>query len=105
MFWCRALYGCNNDQSTPELSNASQTEPKVVSKQGLYKHTTLPHLALLQLLPAIYGSDLDTDHVLVAVVRREVTHRLRLLDPRIPGDGVLDVVANDVKARLAVLKN
>jgi hypothetical protein len=56
-------------------------------------------------LPAIHSSNLNADHLLVAIVWREVTHGLCLLDPRVPGDCVLDVVADDIEAGLAVLED
>lgn len=72
---------------------------------ALDKHTTFEDLTLVQLLPSIHGTDLNADHILVAVLWRKVAHGLGLLDPGVPGDGVLDVVASDVEARLAIFKN
>jgi hypothetical protein len=74
-------------------------------QQALDQLTALPDLAFLQLLPAVHSANLDTDHGLVAVVWREVTHGLCLLDPRVPGDRVLDVVADDIEAGLAILED
>lgn len=72
---------------------------------ALDQHTALEHLTLLQLLPSVDSTDLNADHVLVAVVRCKVAHGLGLLDPRVPGDGVLDVIASDVEARLAIFQD
>jgi hypothetical protein len=72
---------------------------------ALDKHTTLEDLALVQLLPSIDSTNLNADHVLVSVLGRKVTSSLGLLDPRVPGNGVLDVVAGNVKAGLAILKH
>lgn len=63
----------------------------------------LEGIAAFELLPAIHGSYFDTDHLLVAVLRLEVTHALRLLDPWVPDDGVHEVVADDVQVWAAVL--
>ena len=75
------------------------------SQVALDQHATLEDLALLQLLPSVDSTDLNTDHVLVTVLWREVSCSLCLLDPRVPGDGVLDVVASDIEARLAILQD
>jgi hypothetical protein len=75
------------------------------SKQALDQLTTLPYLALLQLLPPVYSSNLDADHRLVAIVGREVAHGLGLLDPWVPGNRVPDIVADDIKAGLSVFKD
>jgi hypothetical protein len=88
----------------PRASNAAELEA-TRSKQALDQLATLPNLALLQLLPPLDRANLDADHVLVAVVGREVAHSLCLLDPRVPGDCVLDVVADDVEAGHAVLED
>jgi hypothetical protein len=74
-------------------------------KQALDQLTTLPYLALLQLLPAIHSSDLDADHGLVAIVGREVAHGLCLLDPWIPSNCIPDVVTNDIEAGLSILED
>ena len=72
---------------------------------ALHNHATLKRLTRLQLLPPINRTDLHTNHVLVSVLRLEVTHALRLLDPGIPDDAVFKIVADDVQARLAVLED
>jgi len=72
---------------------------------ALDKHTSLEYLTLLQLLPSVDSTDLNTDHVLVAIVGCEIAHGLRLLDPRVPCDGILDVVAGDIKAWLSILQD
>ena len=41
--------------------------------------------------------------MLVVVIGREVAHGLCLLDPGVPDDGVLEVVAHNIEAGLAVL--
>lgn len=74
-------------------------------EQALDQHTTLPNLTLVQLLPSVNRANLYTDHGLVAIIRREVAHRLGLLDPRVPSNSVLNIVADDVEARLTVLQN
>jgi hypothetical protein len=75
------------------------------SDQALNCLSTLKHLALLQLLPPLHSTHLDTDHLLVALIRRKVAHSLCLLDPRVPHNGVLQVVAHNVEAGRAVLDN
>ena len=71
---------------------------------ALDQHTALEYLALIQLLPSVNSTDFDADHVLVAIVWCKVAHGLGLLDPGVPSDRVLDVIASDVEARLAVLQ-
>ena len=56
----------------------------------------------LQLLPSIDGTRLHTDHVLVAVLRFKIADAVRLLDPRVPNDRILQIVANHIETRLAV---
>ncbi len=74
-------------------------------KQTLDQHASFPHLALLHFLPAIDGTNLDTDHVLVTIIWREVTHCLGFLDPWVPCNSVFDSVTNDIKAGFAVFQN
>lgn len=60
-------------------------------------------IARCERLPAIHSAYLHAQHILVAVLGLKITHTLRLLDPRIPHDGVTEVLANDIEARLPVL--
>lgn len=66
---------------------------------------TLERVARLKLLPPVHGADLNTDHVLVALVRLKVTNALCLLDPGVPHYGIYQVVTDYVKARLAILED
>ena len=72
---------------------------------ALHNHTTLESLARLQLLPTIHRTNLYADHVLVPVLWLKVTHSLCLLDPGIPHHAVLEIVADDDKAWLAILED
>ena len=69
---------------------------------ALDEHAALPDFALVQLCPAVDGANLNTHHVLVAVIGRKVAHGLGLFDPRIPGNGILDIVADDIETWLAI---
>lgn len=51
---------------------------------GLDALATLPGIASLQGLPSRHRSGLNTDHVLVSIIRAKVGHTLGLLDPRVP---------------------
>jgi hypothetical protein len=72
---------------------------------ALANHATLESVTRLKLLPSIDSADLDANELLVRVLGPEIGHGLRLLDPRVPHDGVFEVVADDVEARLAVLQH
>jgi hypothetical protein len=72
---------------------------------ALANHTTLEGVTRLKLLPPVHSTNLDTDELLVRILRPEIGRGLRLLDPRVPHNGVFEVVANDVEAGLAVLKH
>lgn len=56
----------------------------------------------LQLLPTIDGTRLHTDHILVAVLGLKIADAIRLLNPRVPDDGILQIVTNHIEPRLAV---
>ena len=56
----------------------------------------------LQLLPTVDGTRLHTDHVLVAVLGLKVADAVRLLNPGIPDDGVLQIVTNHIETWLAI---
>ena len=56
----------------------------------------------LQLLPTIDGTRLHTDHILVAVLGLKIADAIRLLDPRVPDDRILQIVTNHIETRLAV---
>lgn len=71
---------------------------------ALRNHTTLKCLASLQLLPSIDRTNLHTDEPLVRILRPKVGGGLRLLNPRVPDNGVFEVVADDVEEGFAVLQ-
>jgi len=75
------------------------------SKVALSDHTTLEGLTSLQLLPSIDGTDLHANKSLVRILGPEVGGSLGLCDPRVPYDGVFEVVAGDVEEGLAVLQH
>lgn len=72
---------------------------------ALDNHAALEGLAGLQLLPSIDSAHLHADEPLVRILRPEVGGSLGLCDPRVPHDGVFEVVAGDVKEGLAVLQH
>ena len=72
---------------------------------ALHNLPALKRIPRLQLLPPIHSPNLHTDHILIPIVRLEVRHALRLLDPRIPYHAVGEVVALDIESRLAVLED
>jgi hypothetical protein len=72
---------------------------------ALRNHTTLESLTTLKLLPSVHSTDLNADELLVRILRPEISHGLRFLDPRVPHDGVFEVVADDIEAGLAVLQH
>ena len=75
------------------------------SKVALCNHATLKGLAGLQLLPSIDSADLHADKSLVSILGPEVGGSLGLRDPRVPHDGVFEIVAGDVEEGLAVLQH
>lgn len=72
---------------------------------ALGDHATLEGLASLQLLPSVNGADFHADESLVCILWPEVGGSLGLCDPRVPHDGVFEVVAGDVEEGLAVLQH
>lgn len=57
----------------------------------------------LQCLPPLHAARLDADHVLVAVLGREVTNSSGLLGPWVPHHEVGEIVADDRVDGLAAL--
>ena len=72
---------------------------------ALSNHAALEGLAGLQLLPSVDSADLHADESLVRILRPEISGGLGLCDPRVPHDGVFEVVAGDVEEGLAVLQH
>jgi len=72
---------------------------------ALSDHAALEGVTRLKLLPSVHCAHFNADELLVRVLRPEVGHGLRLFDPRVPYNGVFEVVADDIEARLAVLKH
>jgi hypothetical protein len=62
------------------------------SQMALANHTTLEGVTRLKLLPPVHSTNLDTDELLVRILRPEIGRSLRLLDPRVPHNGVFEVV-------------
>lgn len=52
--------------------------------------------------PAIDSASLDTNHLLVAILGLKVGNGFSAFSPRVPDDGVLHVVSDDIEARLVV---
>ena len=63
----------------------------------------LKRVATLQLLPPIHRAHLDTNHILIPILRLEIAHALCLLGPGIPDDAIDEVVTLDIEPRLTVL--
>ena len=72
---------------------------------ALGNHAALEGLASLQFLPSVDCADLHADESLVCILRPEVGGSLGLRDPRVPHDGVFEIVAGDVEEGLAVLQH
>jgi len=89
------------------LLSGSCSIPDILSrsKVALGDHAALEGLASLQLLPSVDSADLDADESLVCILGPEVGGSLGLCDPRVPDDGVFEVVAGDVEEGLAVLQH
>ncbi len=64
---------------------------------------TLKSVALFQLLPAANTAGLDANHILPAILGLKVAHGGRLVDPRVPHNHVLEVVADEAEALPATL--
>ena len=69
---------------------------------ALEELTALPTILGLKCNPTIDSTGFNTDHVLVSILGIEITNSLSLLLPRVPDDRVLEVVSDDVEARLVV---
>jgi hypothetical protein len=89
------------------LLSGSCSIPDILSrsKVALGDHAALKGLASLQLLPSVDSANLDADEPLVRILGPEVGGGLGLCDPRVPHDGVFEVVAGDVEEGLAVLQH
>lgn len=72
---------------------------------ALNNHAALERVTRVQLLPPIDRTHFHTHHVLVPVLRLEVSHAFCLLDPRVPDYGVDQVVADHIESWLAVLQD
>lgn len=64
--------------------------------------TSLETVLSLKGDPAIDSASLDTDHLLVAVLGFKVGNGFGAFSPRVPDDGVLHVVSDDVQTGLVV---
>jgi hypothetical protein len=64
--------------------------------------TSLEAILSLKGDPAVYSASLDTDHLLVAVLGLKVSNGLSTLSPRVPDNGILHVVSDDVETGLVV---
>jgi hypothetical protein len=67
--------------------------------------TSLETVLSLKSNPAVDCTSLDTNHLLVAVLGLEVGNGFGAFSPRVPDDGVLHVVSDDIQARLIVDKD
>lgn len=62
---------------------------------------SLERIASLQLLPALDTAGLNANHVLPAILGGEILGGGRLVDPGVPYDDLVEVVADDAEDRLA----
>ena len=100
------IYSCPHDPCpSPERQFVPFLIMSARSKVALGNHAALEGLASLQLLPAVHRANLHTDEPLVCILRPEVGGSLGLRDPRVPHDGVFEVVTDDVEEGLAVLQH
>lgn len=74
-------------------------------QQALHDLSTLPSLTTLKLDPAVHGTNLNAQHLLVTILWLKITHALCLLDPRVPDDGVGQIVTDDVESWLSAFEN
>lgn len=79
------------------------TRGSLTPSQGQDRLRALEGVARLQCLPALHAARLDADHVLVAVLGREVADPSSLLGPRVPHHEVAQVVTDDREDGLAAL--
>ncbi|KAI6756616.1 hypothetical protein HG530_011214 [Fusarium avenaceum] len=54
-------------------------------------------VTLVKLLPALDGTGLNTEHVLPAILGRKVLDAGRLIDPRVPDNNLVEVVADNAE--------
>lgn len=64
--------------------------------------TSFKAILCLKRNPAIDRASLNADHLLPAVLGLKVGNSLRALLPRVPDNGVVDVISDDVETRLVV---
>lgn len=62
---------------------------------------TFKSITLLQPLPPHDATSFDADHSLITVLGFKVAHASGLVNPRVPYDSVVQVIANDTEAGLA----
>jgi hypothetical protein len=67
--------------------------------------TSLEGLSTFQFLPSANLSRLDTYHLLEAILRLKITHRLCLLGPWIPDHYIVQIVSNNFKNLLSTFTN
>lgn len=64
--------------------------------------TGLKAVLSLKSNPAVDSASLDTNHLLVAILGLKVGNGFGAFSPRVPDDGVLHVVSDDIEAGLVV---
>jgi len=64
--------------------------------------TSLKAILSLKSNPAVDSASLDTNHLLVAILGLKVGNGFGAFSPRVPDDGVLHVVSDDIEAGLVV---
>jgi hypothetical protein len=67
--------------------------------------TSLKAILGLKSDPAIDSTSLNTDHLLVTILGLEVSDGFGTFSPRVPDDGVLHVVSDDIETGLVVDEN
>jgi len=71
------------------------------SQMALNNLPPLKHITRLQRLPPIHRAHFHTHKVFIRIRRLQIRHRLILLHPRIPHHRIFQIIASNVKARLA----
>lgn len=65
-------------------------------QQAANSHAPLPRLAALKLRPLLHASRLNTQHILIPLLRLKVRHTLGLLDPWVPDNDILELLSCDL---------
>lgn len=84
----------SSDSATLVPCSSSCTSPLSNQRDGL---RGLKGVALLQLLPSLDAARLDAEHAVPAVLGGKVPYGGRLVDPGVPDNDLVEVVADDTE--------